>query len=220
MSGEGTDDGYMNIVGGTVDVIGDHKCFVGYKATGVGVLTISSGSLTSSSGTNARMFLGAKETGADGTLVVDSSGGSPTLVQISGALYVANADSVAVKDPGTGTIVFKLSDGDGTPFKVGRAYIDPMNDEDAVAILDVNNVGGAAPTAPVLLIESTTGNAVLGKFDTLTLTGNFGLYTNLRYDYDSASQTWGTGNDIALVPEPATLVLLGIGSLLAIRRKK
>jgi len=51
---------------------------------------------------------------------------------------------------------------------------------------------------------------------------NFGgadHFYRLRYDYDIASGKAGSGNDIALIPEPATIALLSLG-LLAIRRKK
>ncbi len=55
------------------------------------------------------------------------------------------------------------------------------------------------------------------------LSGSFGDLFDFTVSYDSGSenvQFAGPGPVISVVPEPATMILLGLGGLVACRRKK
>lgn len=208
----GADDGHMVQTGGTLTTSVGGKLIVGYKELGVGTYTVSGGNLgVAADGLRLFVGTGASSGVATGTFTVVGTGSTITVDD----LWVGSRDSSGTV-PGTGTIEFQISAGAVSPINVTDSVnIDILNDASAVANLIATNTG-AAPTAPVVLVQNSSGNAVNGVFDSITLNGDFGAYIYLRYDYNAD----GTANDIALIPEPATLVLLGLGSLLALRRKK
>ena len=122
-------------------------------------------------------------------------------------------------------------------FPVGIVAVQPIVDIDGAGGSSVANLVVTSLTRPgdVILLVDNTGNkagGVKGQFDTLnggsaaegawTVVGNRSYM--LTYKYDKVSGTVGfvrsgVYNDIALLPEPATIALLSIG-LFAIRRKK
>ena len=210
----GNDDGHIVQDGGQItcaDVPG--KIIVGYKELGVGTYTMSGGTLD---GAGQRLFVGtgASSGVATGTFTVIGDGPTINLDQ----LWVGTRDTLGTV-PGTGNIEFQMSAGAVSPINVSASVnIDITNLVAAVANLVVTNTG-AAPTAPVVLVQNSSSTAVNGVFDSVTLNGDLGIYTYLTYTYNAPGSD-GVANDIALIPEPATLVLLGLGSLVALRRKK
>jgi hypothetical protein len=227
-SGNGSDDGFLLQDGGTVDVTG--KLQIGYKAHAVdnaitgakgGLYTISGGTLT---GTGGRMYVACSS--ADGSIGAFQVVGSAATISLGGAMYVANDSTSSSGNTGAGTIQFDFDGSAVSKIQVDSLAIDSQDEAAAVATLIVNTASMAGDT---VLIESTGSSSVVGKFDYVIMNGVGGRYMYLgsdiyflSYTYDATTMTDGGGNDVALVlvPEPATLVLLAIGGLIASKRRK
>jgi len=191
-----------------------------------GLYKISGGTITYDNTityNDAKLMVGASPnvTGSTGKFVVVGNDASITMK----SLYVGS-DGIAGRG-GTGTMEFQV-DSDG----VSKVVLD------SAVILDNQGASSTAnlvvsllstdPTTDLVLIETVGATAVSGLFDTLNggsaaegATVVLGSTTfTLTYLYDAVTGTPDIGNDIALlIPEPATVALLGLG-LLAIRRKK
>jgi hypothetical protein len=229
MSGTGSDvgylvqeDGFLRLVNGSYT----SKLMIGYKThvadgpggTQGGHYIISGGTMLGQSGSDILVACYNSATGQIGTFNVVGNGGT---INTSSDMYVADDTAGHV---GWATIKFDLNvDGDVSVIKVDNITIDPTNNVAALAELVVNG----DPGGDILLIEQTGGSAVNGKFDTLN--GSFSRVTwiggsayYLSYVFNAPTMTSGGGNDIALVliPEPATLVLLAIGGLIAAKRRR
>ena len=217
MSGDGTDIGYMVQDGGTVDVSASGKMFVGYKTGGNGTYTISGGTLTAS-GDNGRLYVGSGNTaGATGKFYVD---GDDASISFSGNMYIASSSTSSDDDVGNAKVQFDLDELAVSEIGVGSVSIDPGGGGYAQLIV---NTGGD-PGATVLLIDNASdGGAVVGEFDDIVVNGNAGRQHVIGANYYWLSYSYGDdNNDIALVlvPEPATLIMLAIGGLIATKRRK
>jgi hypothetical protein len=222
-SGTGSDVGYLNQTGGTVDAYDDCKLFVGYKDGGDGTYTISGGSLTAS-GSNGRLYVGCgSDPGSIGKFKV--VGDDPS-ISLSGTVYVASASSSGDDDVGTATMEFELDAGGAVSKIVAPKFaIDAGGGGTANLVVVVTGITVA--NVDIVLMESTETDSVAGVFDTLNggsaAEGTFiqlgDNWFKLTYEYDETGDS--ANNDIALVwvPEPATMVLMVLG-LVAIRRKK
>jgi hypothetical protein len=189
------------------------KIEVGYKLNGVGYYTISDGSIGFSGSTNVGQIIvgGAGAAGAVGTFTV--KGNAATIN--TDKFLVGTKDSTGAY-PGTGTIAFELIDGGVSPINaLSSVIIDPINAAASIANLVVSLNSGTAPN-PIVLIKNASANPVTGVFDTVTLNGLAGYTLVYNYNADGGA----IGNDIALIPEPTTLALLGLGSLIAMRRNR
>jgi len=222
--------------GGTVSTLQGStagKIEIGYKAAGIGSYTISGGSIGFTGTSNVGQILvgGAGATGSTGTFT------------IHGHTATINTDRfwVGVKDaaggyPGTGTVKFELT-GNVSPINAQTSVtIDPIGT--AVANLVVALTDEDVPPAIIPLIVTSSATAVLGTFYTVSgdqtpgdrakendqvvlLTPGGTSYTYyLSYKYNAEAGTLRNGNDIALVPEPATIALLGLGLLALVRRPR
>lgn len=217
--------GTVTQTGGTVSLNGvgtkDSKLEIGYKTDNAtanyGQYIISGGSLVT--GANSSQLLvgcSGSANGGNGTFTVQGTGGSISVTK----LYVATQDSAGTYY-GTGNLGFEINGG-VSAINTGSVYIDPAGLANAVANLYVTKTG-ALPIGSIVLINNTGTSAVSGAFDnqawgsTVTLGG---VNYTLSKVFDAVTGIDGAGNDVALViPEPATVALLGLG-LLAIRRNK
>lgn len=224
-SGNGGGQGPIGTIvqtGGTLTTNGTStsgRLEVGYKSAssgiGQGYYTISGGTITGTGSLYVGAVSGTGTGGANGgvgTFTVQGNGGSISVANLN----VGAGDATGVWT-GTGTLEYQIVGGAVSAITAGNVFIDPATQASAVANLLVTVTSGV-PAAVILLVDNTGANAVDGAFDNVTLGAELWNYT-LDYEYDSATGNLTGGNDIALIPEPVTIALLGLG-FLAIRRKK
>ncbi|MGD0784960.1 MAG: PEP-CTERM sorting domain-containing protein [Sedimentisphaerales bacterium] len=229
-AGAGVPTGKVVQTGGTITLndnagTGIGKLELGYRSgsagIGNGTYTISGGTINGSGGIYVGAMAGITYTataggpsGSVGRLVVQGNGGT---ISVGGPLFVGTGDATGTFT-GTGTLEYQIVGGGVSAIQTnGGVYIDPTAEAAAVANLIVSITSGV-PAAVILLVDNTGANAVTGVFDSVTLGAGLENYT-LDYQYNNSNGSLTGGNDIALVPEPVTIALLGLG-FLAIRRKK
>jgi len=220
------DQGYLTQTGGTIEINRSGKLILAYRSSGTeytkGVYTISGGSLTGTSTAGIRVGCTSGD-GMTGVFKVVGTGGT---INFGGAMYIANDSSTASGNTGTGIVEFVLnSDGAVSKIKVLDTIVDSMDGlESASAQLIINATAGT-PVGDVVLIQNTGTNDVTGEFSwlngglaaegTYVVIGTRVMKLTYMYDADGDDEN----NDIALIPEPATIALLSLG-LILIRRKK
>jgi hypothetical protein len=191
--------------------------------------TISGGTIQTRSGGNGRLYVGgANNTGAgaslhNATFTVD---GAASIISLR-KLYVGASDAT---HGATGNLEFKVVNGAVSKISLSDASAIILDNAGANGVANLMlSATGAMGAGNIVLVEQTSTGAVSGIFDQLN--GVVGAATQgaavalggnnyyLSYVYDASTGIDGNGNDIALVvPEPATMVVLGLGGLLLRRR--
>lgn len=197
------------------------KLEIGYKFSatngpGTGYYTMSAGTI---SGTGS-LYVGTYGSATGGGTTGSGSTGTFTIQSTDPSISVANL-FVAVSDPtaaytGTGNVKFELNNGVSPITTTSDVYIDPTNNAAAVANLVVTLVAGPQ-RGDIVLVKNGSAVAVHGVFDSVTLNGlNNGYHLVYNYNADGGA----IANDIALIPEPATIALFGLGLLALVRRPR
>ncbi len=229
-AGSGVPTGIVVQTGGTITLNDDAgtgigKLEIGYKSgsagVGNGTYTISGGTINGSGGIYVGAFGGTGTGGtslAIGKLAVSGAGGT---ISVGGPLMVGVSDAAATPTyTGTGTLAYGIINGGVSAISASSVVLN-QGAAGAVANLLVSLTDGSYAGINVVLVSNSDG-PVLGYFDnaawgsTIMLGANAYTLSNV---FDVATMTNGSGNDIALIPEPVTIALLGLG-FLAIRRKK
>ena len=218
--------GRVSQMGGTLNLndnlmIGRYGTSGSNPNNGIGYYAISGGIIQCAS-TNTKGNLYIAGTGAngpsEGTFTVIGNAASITLRQ----LYVGSNGTYT---GGKGTLEFQIGTGGVSPIQLTSAdsIILDAKGADSTAALVLSLIG-APPAGSIMLVENTSTGAVSGLFDSLNGgSAAEGAAVALTYGANTYNYTLtyvgGTGNDIMLIPEPATLVLLGLGGLIAAARK-
>ncbi|MBN1788014.1 MAG: hypothetical protein JW806_06425 [Sedimentisphaerales bacterium] len=224
------DIGYFLQTGGRLYTTINGKIIVGYKENGIGNYTISSGSLT---GQGTLFVGGSGEDGAEGTLTV--TGRDPLIAMRK--MYVGAKNSQG-QYPGIGTLAFEVGSQGVSPIKIAESiYLDPDGSQNDASVANLVVTLTEKPIMQdIVLLEDTSGGNIYGRFSfvngeqaaegaSVVLNyENANYHYTLTYAYDAEED--GNANDIALItkgvtliPEPATMILMAISSLLITRKK-
>jgi hypothetical protein len=192
---------------------------VGYKS---GSFSADTGTYTISGGTisgGGKLLVGYSTSamiGSHGTFTVQGSSATIGIGELTVGLETNGGTTTA-----NGTLEFKVENGGVSVITAGTVNIDAASNSAVTAALLVSSTG-SVPTDDIILV-SNTGGVVNGAFDNHawgTLINLGGVYMTLTNVYDVGTGNHTGGNDIALIiPEPATIALLGLG-LLAMRRNR
>lgn len=203
--------GVLNVNGGTAPFGSTGWFSIGNFAGSTGTYNMSGGTMNMS----IADFLSIGENG-DGTMSIDGTSGSPDVNVTGGGMVVgrnvgstgainilsdgATIDTTLldVGPEGTGTLSFTSASG-VSPIAASADVL--LGDANLVVDLETNPVVG-----DVLLVD--VGGTLMGEFNGLvegaSVPGSDGRFITYQY---------GDGNNIALVPEPAALTLLGLAMI-------
>jgi hypothetical protein len=203
-----TNPGYVQQTGGLVRLTEGNdtaKLGVGDQAGSDGYYAISGGTLTYS-GAGGDLLIGAR--GGQGTFTV--VGIEPTIAMNN--LYVGNQAGAS------GTLEFQIGAAGVSAISLaGAAYLDPEGAQTTAALV-LSLIDAPPVEQDILLIAGT----IQGTFDTVNgapATEGASVALNFAGSDYLYTLTYADGVALQWVPEPATLVLFGLGGLIAAVRR-
>jgi len=243
--GSGPATGFVEQTAGAVTASNVYLGYYGTMATvGTGTYTISGEStltITNDPVTSGR-HMGGLSVGSGAN---ESAAGQQTVGRfvVIGPQPVISVTSLVVGGDVTnngginkGTLEFQLGSGVSS---IGCTSVTlDFGGDYTTADLVVSLTNETAPPPIIVLAVNDAADGVSGTFDTVsgdkttktraeegdmvilsTPMGTKYRY-NMSYTYNAETGRFGTGNDIALVPEPATIALFGLGLLAVVRRPR
>jgi len=187
--------------------------------------TISGGSLIASGpGSNGRFLVGDKDGNAElniiGTGPVEISTQQRFEVESNGRLnFTLDANGV------TPVLAGLAGAGDNPVFRSADDDIGEDGDPGSMLSVDFMALSSANSVGDILLVNNRSDDGISGQFVNAlegSILQSFGDGTQYRLTYEYVAGSDGLANDLALVavPEPSTVLLVGLAGLAAVVRRQ
>lgn len=165
---------------------------IGHKGTGIAIVE---GTLNA----NSHLWMGAGDSGGNGTLTINNGG----VVNVGGNIGLGTINASTASG---GTAVINVNSG-------GLLNLHHWSDTTSIMDGSVLNINGTG----TVVVGGNRGAQADAYFALGKIASDMG---DIQWFYTPATETAGDFTTIMAIPEPATMVLLGLGALGLLRKKK